>query len=317
MMAGDFVDLPPLDENLFDEKAIPKNLALYQKKDGRVKWYFCQVCGCHIVQSAPNEEDSSKRTWSFSTGVLYPLALDDGTVTTKLVKHMYVKHGLDQGGMSQWLPDNLPRYTDLSITLASKDPKPTEEEQRLIDSAIKATTMPLRCHCGHVHLEVHRPSYRPLSEVRKKVAINDAWLWTFCLCDSCRTTSGQDANALMFIPYTHITSRSNKHPTDDLSVYSSYPGRRRHFCPTCGASIFFDRSDRGDLCDTFLGVVDIPLAAMISSWIHKAKGLSYHYFAKNKELADCLAEGFCPGVDLSLSDKEIEESAKYDGTLQE
>lgn len=62
---------------------------------------------------------------------------------------------------------------------------------------------------------------------------------------------------------------------------------------------------------------DLPqLAAMFSSWIHKAKTVSYYQFARNKELADCLVEGFCPTLDKTPSVKEAEKAARYNGTLQ-
>jgi hypothetical protein len=186
-----------------------------------------------------------------------------------------------------------------------------------------------------------------MTAMSKACVVNDGWLWTFCLCSSCRTTSGFDNSSFLFAPYTHITGPpDSKHPTDGLKIYSSYPGRRRLFCPTCGCCIFFDRDDRGDLCDAFLGTVDIPvsrrvvvgvylrvkgkithpcpppfspntqLVAMFSSWIRQAKSISFWGYAKNKEFAQILANGFCPGKDLSLTEDHIKQSADYDGTLE-
>lgn len=127
--------------------------------------------------------------------------------------------------------------------------------------------MPLTCHCGHVKVNVHRPSSKSLAEKWKGCDVNDKWLWTFCLCHSCRTTSGFDTSCFLFAPYTHITNAvsGTSHATDGLKIYSSYPGRRRHFCPTCGACVFFDREDRGDLSDAFLGLADIPVSGLLLS----------------------------------------------------
>lgn len=56
---------------------------------------------------------------------------------------------------------------------------------------------------------------------------------------------------------------------------------------------------------------------MFSSWVHKAKKLSFYQFARNKELAACLVEGFCPTIDMtSPPAKPSEAIAEYDGTLK-
>lgn len=199
-----------------------------------------------------------------SLGTLYPLELPDGTKTTQLQRHSFVKYGRDLGGLARFLPDGVPRYADGTSAEAITDRGvATKEEEEAIRQAAEARTLPLRCHCGHVQLDVHRPSSSPVPEAFKGAVVGDSWLWNFCLCHSCRTTSGFDTSCYFFAPYTHITgSSSSSHPTDGLSTYSSYPGRRRHFCPTCGACVFFDRADRGDLCDVFLGLVDVPVSTL-------------------------------------------------------
>lgn len=271
LLSTDCVVLPSTQKDLFDhDHAIPKGLSVYRKKNGIINWYFCQECGAHIVQY-----DHSTKRWLFSTGLLHPLELDDGIKTIKMVMHSFVKYGRDQGGMTQWLPDGLPRYIDVDKIVAEKDGKEsTKEEKEAIEKAISATVMPMTCHCGHVQINIHRPSSKPLAKEWESCNVNDAWLWTFCLCNSCRTTSGFDANCFLFAPYTHITNVTadadaaaaakstikSRHATDGLKVYISYPGRRRHFCPTCGACVFFDRDDRGDLSDVFLGLADVPVS---------------------------------------------------------
>jgi hypothetical protein len=173
MMAGDFVELPPLEKDIFDIESIPTGLIRYKKKGGRVNWFFCENCGSHILQCAPPVNDpQGKLNWLFSLGTFYPLALNDGTKTYKVLKHMFVNYGRDQGGLSQYLQDDVPRYInegDAKESLASQNQEATKEEKQEIQRAIEAPTMPLRCHCGHVKLNVHRPSSAPIPDDDRNV----------------------------------------------------------------------------------------------------------------------------------------------------
>ncbi|UZJ55980.1 hypothetical protein CBS101457_005300 [Exobasidium rhododendri] len=320
-MAGDYVALPVMEEDIFDINNVPASLSVYTKPNGRVSWYFCKDCGCHLLQSARACENKNIIKWDFSMGVMYPLALEDGTKIAKLDRHIFVNHSLDQGGLTRFLPDGVPRYVDGSIeecSIADPNQKPTDEEQETIRRATTASTMPVKCHCGRVRIDVRRPSTAPIKKDDEDVVVDDKWLWTLCLCSSCRTTSGFDSSSYLFAPYTHMSrsTTDDSHPTAGLKMYSSYPGRHRWFCSTCGCKFFFDRTDRGDLADLFLGAVDIPLAAAFSSWIHQAKSVSFKGYARNREYAQTLINGFCPTRDLRLSENEIKQSADYTGSLQ-
>jgi hypothetical protein len=232
------------------------------------------------LQSAKERTNDKAIRWVFSLGTMYPLALEDGTRIAKLDRHSFVNYALHRGGLAAFLPDGVPRYTDGSkdeSALADPDQKPTVEEQAIIQKAMEAPSLPFHCRCGKIKVELNRPSTAPISEDDESVAVNDGWLWTFCFCSSCRATSGFDNTSFCFAPYTHITSRSllppppppssssssstpSTHPTEGLKMYSSYAGRRRWFCSTCGCKFFFDREDRGDLCDLFLGSASVPVS---------------------------------------------------------
>lgn len=260
MLACDFVRLPPLDENLFDESAVPAGLSMYKTPGGHVGWYFCDKCGAHVVQSS-SRDGGKTTTWLFSLGTLYPLALDDGTPTSTLKYHSYVNYGEHQGGLSRFLPDGMPRYVDNSESVpASQDTKPTAEQEAEIVRASAAPTLPLACHCGKVQLRLHRPASGPIEDKFVRTARGERWLWTLCLCHSCRTTAGFDATPFLFVPYSHLTSgKPDQHPTTGLTRYTGYPGRNRYFCPTCGACALFEDIERGALYDIYLGLVDAPV----------------------------------------------------------
>lgn len=219
-----------LSHDIFDPDSLPVGLRAFSP--GSVTWYFCQACGCHLLQSSKkNVEEArqaeqtgrSKHKWYVSTGILYPLQLPDelgGGRVFERQSHSFVRPGRDRAGLAHFMPDGLPRYAGMDsdgppLPAEAHDrtdpqPGPTAAEQQAIEAASKADSLPIRCRCGYVRLRLQRVSAHPLKpELRKSItnAKGDKYICTICTCNSCRTANGFEGGAgILFSTYHHITN---------------------------------------------------------------------------------------------------------------
>lgn len=360
MLANDFALLDGvINTDIFDPGvSIPKGLVGYTPVKS-VTWYFCQVCGSHIFQSCRREDQEGSLTkykWYLSTGTLYPLQVDDGEHVYERKHHIWVRPARDLGGLARYLAnDGLPRYkthhigpdTLLPVEAADRDnPMPGVEPgstlEKKIRDAVEADHLPLRCRCGHVQLKLRRPNHHALDPRWQQKSKNNgqSWAWTFCFCNSCRTTSGYEHTAFLFCPYSYVEQASDprglvdghnipvqdvdkqtlegdsRYPvTTGLRTYNSSEYVRRRFCPYCGACVFLDCTDRGDLVDVYLGLVDAPLRAMFDSWISPIPKLIYFGFARNKVTAEAIRSNYSPDDPCELTEQILKIADDYPGEL--
>lgn len=142
MLANDFVCLDGIiKEDLFDPstpQGLPPGLVGYTPT--RVTWYFCAMCGAHLLQSYPRaatgKDDKTHHQWFLSPGTLYPVSVpaitaiaeegglgrekaaaaaaavpEEHIMVFKRNKHIWVRPKRDQGGLAKFLAhDGLPRY---------------------------------------------------------------------------------------------------------------------------------------------------------------------------------------------------------------
>lgn len=226
LLGNDFLMVRELlQKDLFDINNPPKGLRSFTPL--RVTWWFCDECGCHLVQHSQRSEieaknakqkgSEAKYNWYVFSGITYPDRLQNGSRVWERRKHSWVRPGRDLGGLARFMPDGLPRYagTDNSKPIPYSDTftedkpefQPTKEEQEAIEKAIKADRLPLRCACGYVRLSIKRPIEIGCEEKFKRLRSPDEQKWQFkiCPCNSCRTTSGfEGATGLFFPSLDHI-----------------------------------------------------------------------------------------------------------------
>lgn len=104
-----------------------------------------------------------------------------------------------------------------------------------------------------------------------------------CACRSCRLASGFEIQTWAFIPRSNIfihppasssegTAEAQKLdfetvPPATLKSYESSPGVAREFCPRCGATVFWHNTERPELIDVSVGLLEAPEGARAESWL--------------------------------------------------
>ena len=96
-----------------------------------------------------------------------------------------------------------------------------------------------------------------------------------CHCSQCRRTHGH------FAAYTSAAKAALELVEDaSLRWYGSSPGVRRGFCSTCGASLFWERTD-GPQISIAAGTLDVPTGLATTRHIYVADAGDYYTIADN------------------------------------
>ncbi|KAK0725774.1 hypothetical protein B0H67DRAFT_140412 [Lasiosphaeris hirsuta] len=130
------------------------------------------------------------------------------------------------------------------------------------------------------------PPYEDLSQHK--------YLAGTCACRPCRLSSGFEIQSWAFIPRSNIAIRpppdapysredTTPIPADRttepipldfdtipptlLASYNSSPSATRHFCPRCGATIFWRNQARPDLIDVSTGLLRAPEGSRAETWL--------------------------------------------------
>ncbi|KAF9459652.1 Mss4-like protein [Collybia nuda] len=127
-----------------------------------------------------------------------------------------------------------------------------------------------------------------------------------CACRSCRLTSGFEIQSWAFVPRKNIFfhSSASQEPVelnlqDDnlrpeaLHRYVSNPGRNRESCRRCGATVFWWGSERPDVVDVSVGLIDQSQGGVrAENWLnwHKDR-VSFSEDAISKTVIEGLVEG--------------------------
>ncbi|KAJ9134679.1 Glutathione-dependent formaldehyde-activating enzyme [Coniochaeta hoffmannii] len=104
-----------------------------------------------------------------------------------------------------------------------------------------------------------------------------------CACRSCRLASGFEIQAWAFVPRSNIFMHLPASPSDEarepkklefesvssatFKSYESSPGVVREFCPRCGATVFWHNTERPELIDVSVGLLEAPDGARAESWL--------------------------------------------------
>ncbi|KAK3364467.1 Mss4-like protein [Lasiosphaeria hispida] len=141
-----------------------------------------------------------------------------------------------------------------------------------------------------------------------------------CACRPCRLASGFEIQSWVFIPRGNIlihppadnsihSSATADLPIDKttspiplgfdtisptlLASYNSSPSATRHFCPRCGATVFWRNQARPDLIDVSTGLLRAPEGSRAETWLEWWTGrVSFSEDARNERTgaAVCWAE---------------------------
>jgi len=269
--------------------------------------YFCASCSAHLFWIHHKDSGDS---WAVSVGALHKT---EGVV--KIGYHIWVGDTLD-GGLADHLRaidgKEIPRYKgDMgsdqlpegwrapSIAGAQDDAKEDDQLRGF-------------CLCRTIEFAITRPSesstllsssYPDLlcaydvSHLSKIANTRDEKWWLrptgsstptkylagYCMCATCRLSSGFEIQSWAFIPLINIVKPGTTTPLcleieeerpQGLKQYISSPGRYRESCGTCGATIFMWQAGVPDLVWVSVGLLDEKVSgARAENWLewHKAR----------------------------------------------
>lgn len=288
--------------------------------------YFCKVCAAQLFQ-VRNVEGAD--IWSVAVGVL-----DRTEEIVKIRAHIWVGDTLD-GGFADHLRMidhiELPRYNEgFGSDLLPQTWRSLSLDKTPLTANGAQEYLHAYCHCHNVSFNISRPGEEStlpsapfpdllypynvthLSKIRNSsnqkwwlTSCNARYLAGYCMCNSCRLTSGTELQAWAFVPIWNILDPRTNEPiclaeteTDKrlpgLKQYMSSPGEYRECCEVCGAVVFWWHSSRPELVDISVGLFDEKAAggARAERWIewHKDR-VSFSETALSPSLAKGLSEG--------------------------
>ena len=268
---------------------------------------FCPDCGTTVFEDSENT----------NRGGLAGGALTKADGVVKIVGQIFVADTRD-GGLSKWLPDIRAwpgdDREDASLGRSSYQPQ--------IQADGGGDKLHCRCHCGGVAFDITRPgpdatepqnqkygdAAKPHEEPRANPKDDKWWVrengskWaaSLCACHSCRRASGYDIQPWAFVPRGNILRPDGMPVTYDegtLSCYHSSPDVSRYFCSGCGATAFFRVTDRPDLVDVSVGLMEAASGSRAEEWLSWITSrVSYWEDAQNVPLIDSLAKGLAEDV---------------------
>lgn len=299
------LDGKPLHIDSTDENYIPadfSNLTAY-RSSSLASRLFCSTCSAHMFFRSHVKSDS----WTILSGCLERI---DGVVV--VARHIYVGDTLD-GGIADHIQHVGDRPLKRFQTWGSDDTPGTELPLgwRADGGVRNPETLPLHCQCRNVRLYLTRASQ--LSD-----NANDYWLipgkepsdpirfkGTHCLCNDCRLSSGTEIASWLVVPNENVIDAETKVPVNlvdrkkrpkGLKQYISSEGRHRESCGTCGATVFWWRTMKGDETphvDVAAGLVDevVVGGARAESWVAWHDQPLFSELALSRNTAKAVEEG--------------------------
>ncbi|KAM5348148.1 hypothetical protein ACJ41O_007972 [Fusarium nematophilum] len=247
--------------------------------------YFCSTCGCHLFHSV-RDDDAGELSWGVATGVVERSDEESGDV--KFIRHTHVADTKD-GGAAIWMP------------LDEKEALLEKSHDEIVDP-IASTCLEASCACSRVRLRITRPNeasrqpHRGLPDLTHAYCSTDEsvlanpsgqkwwirgtkYLAGTCACRSCRLVSGFEIQTWAFVPRANIFIQASGGensgipldfdalPAGVLQSYNSSPGAMRHFCGTCGATVFWREKDDAGVIDVSVGLLRAEEGARANSWL--------------------------------------------------
>ena len=146
-------------------------------------------------------------------------------------------------------------------------------------------TLQAKCHCGGVDLRVKRADYAKDTQGVDQEDIpadKEKYVAHFCVCRSCRLSTGQSLMPWCFIPPKNIIVIATGEPIK-LGEASEQPGANggtalkhfksssavhRYFCGTCGATVFFHHENPDHhVVDLAVGLLRAEEGIMARKWL--------------------------------------------------
>ena len=253
------------------------SLTKYESSPGFDR-YFCSQCGSHMC-----EHDERFSEWRLTSGTL-----DRTGGIIDFAGHIFIPDTLD-GGLSPWLPSinsrQLARYSEFPESAEIPLDWPNAEHPFTPPTT---DLIHAHCDCKGVNLYIAPPSARSAEPnadesdallphwVRDRPKGQKWWLRdgakkfmaSLCVCDSCRLATGAEVQAWAFVPAVDIAlSPDGKTPfsTDfgTLRMYKHSSRAQRHFCGTCGATVFWFGYERPGVVDVSVGLFDAHEGALV------------------------------------------------------
>lgn len=77
--------------------------------------------------------------------------------------------------------------------------------------------------------------------------------FVYCHCPSCRKASGSAFGANISVPIGEISFQCGE---DNIGIYESSPGKKRHFCKTCASPLYTKVGENPEYLRVRLGALD-------------------------------------------------------------
>ncbi|KAJ3123631.1 hypothetical protein HK098_001799 [Nowakowskiella sp. JEL0407] len=226
---------------------------------GDKSYEFCNECGTTLFHTIA-ESKGTKVHYQMKL-VASTIDLGDGVKSLReIVKpeyHVFVGETW-KGGVTRIMDDGLLRYVagteseyyrldDLDVT----NSLPDEDYDELVGE----------CHCLGVRFLVSRPADDDddayVKEWTKPGPLGRKFCAGFCVCHSCRKTTGAPFWSWAFIPRKQITFVSEETLKDYASFKDSSRSVTRKFCANCGCHFFFVSSVTNDqMWDVAVGTLN-------------------------------------------------------------
>lgn len=287
--------------------------------------YFCSTCGTKLFLHTHSPERGEDR-WSALAGAIDP---PNGTQDVSKVEMNEWVSDTGDGGIAPFMTKLGGRDVP-SFETAEKDGKSLSSDD-LIKMTKTADDLPrltkddlltAECRCGGVSIRVKPASRKETSTPENLVPIDDQdmdkYFGSPCACRDCRLHQGVTTAFWLYVPPSNIINPHTNAPiaqgaaalTDEgrkaneglkLTHYKRNAGEYdayRAFCSTCGASVFYNFSDRLGITNIGAGLVKAEEGVMARRWISWEWGhLSYKDSCVDREIGDAwMAVGEGEGV---------------------
>jgi hypothetical protein len=263
--------------------------------------YFCSTCGTKtfIQVHRPGEE-----RWTALSGAIDP---PDGTQNVnKIHQHEFVGDAGD-GGVAPLMTKIGGRDVPSFNTSDSKGEEFSNQE--LIQLAKKADSLaPLdkdalltaECRCGGVSLRIHKADHKATDTPARFTPSgeNDRYTARACVCRDCRLHQGVTTAFWWYLPYASVINPHTNLEVAHCAATQTEEGKKanqglnlthymrpakdgdwdsyRAFCKTCGASVFYDFSDRPTVTNIAAGLVKAEEGIMARRWVSWEWGATSH-----------------------------------------
>ena len=298
LLCGSYLTLPDGSTNV----SFQGPLTTY-KTSKNVSRSFCSHCGANILF-----HDSNYPRPDICSGVL---AKGEGTIKPR--EHIFAPDTKD-GGLTPWLPE-VPAWEGFCQQSEQAEIK---VDRQVMDVNGEGLDLHAHCQCQGVRFKITRPNEQsrnltaPYPDLLQPISAGNApdhsantewWLSSngkkylagTCACNSCRLASGFDIQVWAFVPRANIVQLNGDSidfSIGSLTGYRSSEGIERHFCRTCGATVFWCSEKRPGIIDVSVGLLDADEGARAESWLEwQTDRVSFEEEARSRELVSKLSAG--------------------------